>query len=196
MAVIHPYVTDKFTAYEGDFFITRLSLAVRLKDDYTEEKPAGHIKVVDMEENIKAIKNRSGYYIFTDLAAGNHKISIISGIYFSQELTVNTSLLNPKDPVIDIILKPVPCYPFPSNATLIRGVISNPDPNMISKLKIKAIEPKLETTTDENGEFVLYFKNIKNKKITVEIRKNNLSKSVNTNLEEGKTRSLGKIIFP
>lgn len=196
MTIIHPYITDKFTAYEGDFFITRLSLAVRLKDDYTEEKPAGHIKVADIEENIKAVKNRSGYYIFTDLAGGNHKISIISGIYFSQELTVNTSLLNPKDPVIDIILKPVPCYPFPSNATLIRGVISNPDPNMINKLKIKAIEPKLETTTDENGEFVLYFKNMKNKKITVEIRKNNLSKSVNTNLEEGKTRSLGNIIFP
>lgn len=196
MTIIHPYVTDKFTAYEGDFFITRLSLAVRLKDDYTEEKPAGHIKVADIEENIKAVKNRSGYYIFTDMAGGNHKISIISGIYFSQELTVNTSLLNPKDPVIDIILKPVPCYPFPSNATLIRGVISNPDPNMINKLKIKAIEPKLETTTDENGEFVLYFKNMKNKKITVEIMKNNLSKSVNTNLEEGKTRSLGNIIFP
>ncbi len=196
MSIIHPYVTDKFTAYEGDSFITRLSLAVRLKDDYTEEKPAGHIKVTDMEENIKAVKNRSGYYIFTDQAAGNHTIRIISGIYFSQELTLNTSLLDPKDPVIDIILKPVPSYPFPSNATLIRGVISNPDPNMIRNLKIKAIEPNLETTTDENGEFVLYFKNMKDKEITIEIRKNSLSKTVNTNLDEGKTRSLGKIIFP
>jgi hypothetical protein len=67
---------------------------------------------------------------------------------------------------------------------------------MISNLNIKAIEPELETKTDENGEFVLYFKNMKHKEITIEIRKNSLSKTVSTNLDEGKTRSLGKIIFP
>jgi hypothetical protein len=196
MALIHPYVTDKFTAYEGDSFITRLSFAVRLKDDFTEEKPASQIKVTELEENIIAAKNRSGYYFFTDLAGGNHTIRIFSGIYFSQELTKNTSLLDPKDPVIEVILKPAPSYPFPSNATLIRGVISNPDLNMIKNLKIKAIEPNLETTTDEKGEFVLYFRNMKNKDITIEISKNSLSKTVNTSLDEGKTRSLGKIIFP
>lgn len=196
MALIHPYVTDKFTAYEGDSFITRLSFAVRLKDDFTEEKPSSQIKVTELEENIIAVKNLSGYYFFTDQAAGNHTIRIISGIYFSQELTVNTSLLDPKDPVIEVILKPAPSYPFPSNATLIRGVISNSDPTMINNLKIKAIEPNLETTTDENGEFVLYFKNMKNKDITIEISKDILSKKVSTSLDEGKTRSIGKIMFP
>jgi viroplasmin and RNaseH domain-containing protein len=75
-------------------------------------------------------------------------------------------------------------------------VISNSDPTMINNLKIKAIEPNLETTTDENGEFVLYFKNMKNKDITIEISKDILSKKVSTSLDEGKTRSIGKIMFP
>ena len=57
MSIIHPYVTDKFTAYEGDSLIIRLSLAVLLKDDYTEEKPAHYIEVTDKKEKTKAIKN-------------------------------------------------------------------------------------------------------------------------------------------
>ena len=130
------------------------------------------------------------------MAAGNNTVSVRSEMYYSQELTVNPSLLDPKDPVLEILLKPLPSYPFPANATLARGLLSNPDMNMTVNVNIKAIEPEIETISDDKGEFVLYFKDVKNKKITIELKKNGNSKTVKTNLDEGKTVSLGKIAFP
>lgn len=196
MVIVHPYITDTFVSYKGDTIITRLSLAVRLKDDYTGEKPVGYVEVMYREGNQKAIKNLSGYYTFTDMAAGNNTVSVRSKIYYSLELSVNPSLLDPKDPVLEILLKPLPSYPFPANATLVRGLLSNPDMNLTGNVNIKAIEPGIETISDNMGEFVLYFRDVKNKKITIELKKNGASKTVETNLDEGKTISLGKIAFP
>lgn len=196
MLPVQPYITDTFVSYKGDIIITRLSLAIRLKDDYTGEEPIGYIEVMYGEENQKAIKNPGGYYIFTDMPAGNNTVSVKSKVYYSQELAVNPSLLDPKNPVLEILLKPLPSYPFPANATLARGLLSNPDMNLTANVNIKAVKPEIETISDANGEFVLYFKDVKNKKITIEFKKDGKSKTVKTNLDEGKTVSLGKIAFP
>ncbi|CAG0986311.1 MAG: hypothetical protein MPEBLZ_03317 [Candidatus Methanoperedens nitroreducens] len=196
MVIVHPYITDTFVSYKGDTIITRLSLAVLLEDDYTGEEPVGYVEVMYREGNQKAIKNLSGYYTFTDMAAGNNTVSVRSKMYYSLELSVNPFLLDPKDPVLEILLKPLPSYPFPANATLVRGLLSNPDMNLTGNVNIKAIEPGIETISDNMGEFVLYFRDVKNKKITIELKKNGASKTVETNLDEGKTISLGKIAFP
>ena len=71
MAIIFPYITGKFTAYEGDKLTTILSLAVRLIDDFTERETIGSIKVTIKEGDIKAFKNLSGYYLFSDMNTGN-----------------------------------------------------------------------------------------------------------------------------
>jgi hypothetical protein len=55
MAIIFPYVTGKFTAYEGDKITTTLSLAVSLTDDYMEKEPIGNIMVTIKEGDIKAL---------------------------------------------------------------------------------------------------------------------------------------------
>lgn len=195
MAFIRPYVTEKFTSYKGDVVTTRLSLAVWLKDDYTKKEPIGRIKVLTKKGDIEAVKNLSGYYIFTDLAAGQYPLSYESDLYFSKEVNVNTSLLNPKNPVLEIILKPRPSYPFPAHATLIRGLVLKPNKEPVAKADVKAVEAKIETESDDNGEFVLCFNDFKNKKTTVEIKKGGVTKAIKVNLEEGKTKSLGRIVF-
>ncbi len=259
MAIIFPYVTGKFTAYEGDKITTTLSLAVRLNDDYTKEQPFGNIKVKIKEGDIKAVRNLSGYYLFTDLAAGNYNVVIESDVYFPEERPVDTLEFDTTGPasgdtsaklkdvsklqkddvvefhnpagererksvtnidvgtktiswtgglehnfsvagstvrvlVVEIALKPKPSYRFPSSATLARGLVSNTGP--VVNADVTVVAKTIETLTDEKGEFVLYFKGIKQEVITVEIKKGGNTKSVNTTVEEGKTKSLGIISFP
>ena len=58
MAFIRPYVTEKFTSYKGDSVITRLSLALWLKDDYTKKESVGRIKVLVKEGEALLIRKR------------------------------------------------------------------------------------------------------------------------------------------
>jgi hypothetical protein len=194
MAIIFPYVTGKFTAYEGDKITTTLSLAVSLTDDYTEKEPIGNIMVTIKEGDIKAFKNLSGYYLFNDFAPGNYNLLIESEYYFLQETPVNIPQPDPKNPVVEISLKPIPAYPFPGYATLARGLISDGSP--VANAQVEVVGKPIKTLTDEKGEFVLYFRGIKQENITIEIKRGGSTKSVNTTIEEGKTVSLGIVSFP
>lgn len=189
-----PYVTNKFTAYPGDVKITNLSLAVWLVDDFTKDKPVDSVKVIIKEGEIKTIKNLSGYYLFNDLSPGNYTVRVESDFYFPVEESVNISHHTSKNPVIEITLKSKPCYLFPSNATLVRGKVSNSGP--IADAEVTVIGKTIKTITDERGEFVLYFKGIKTEGITIEIKKDGNTKSANTTIEEGRTISMGVIPFP
>ncbi|HLB71681.1 MAG: hypothetical protein OIN88_05640 [Candidatus Methanoperedens sp.] len=91
MAFKWPHITDKFTAYEGDKWITHLSVALWLVDDYTKKEPISLTKVKIKEGSKEAFRNLSGYHIFTDLASGNHELNIESGSYFSEKRQVDTS---------------------------------------------------------------------------------------------------------
>ncbi|MCE8425229.1 MAG: hypothetical protein J5U17_05570 [Candidatus Methanoperedens sp.] len=238
-----PYATDKFTAYEGDEHTTRLSLALWIVDDCTGKQPLSQIKVrikegdiSDEECDIKtnagffnAVKNPSGYYIFTDLLPRKYSCCIESDPYFPEKRTISginnlrllefaiggpakdmknielkdtsglekgdivefqnlrgnieqrkiTDIVNNKtiiwteglkydfsakgsslrvlNYILDEInLKPKPSYPFPDNATLVRGMVFGPDNLPAEKAGVKVKDLK-ETKTNENGEFVLYF---------------------------------------
>lgn len=194
MAFKVPYVTNKFTAYPGDAISTNLSLVIRLTDDYTEQEPIGYIKVILEEGGIKAVKNLSGYYLFNDLAAGNYTVSIESDVYSAEEKVVTIPLPDPRNPVVEIILKPVPAYHFSGNATLVRGLVSNTNPVMNADVRV--LGKTIESKTDERGEFVLYFKGIKTEVITIEIKKGVNTKTVSATIDEGKTVSMGIIHFP
>lgn len=194
MAFITPYVTDKFTAYLGDVISTNLSFAVRLTDEYTRREPVGDINVMIKQGDIQAIKNLSGYYLFTDMIVGNYDVVITSDFYFPEETTVDISSLDLKEAVVEIALKPTSAYPFPDSATLVRGLVKNTGP--LINAQVRVIDKPIETITDERGEFVLYFKGIKKEDITIEIKKHGNTKTVHTTIEEGKTTSMGIIIFP
>lgn len=194
MALTMPYVTDKFIAYLGDVITTNLSLAVWLTDENTGEKPMGRVKVTLEEGEIKAFKNLSGYHCFTDLSHKDYNLNIESDFYFPADKKIVIPLPDPKKPVDDTILKPNPVYPFPISATLVRGLVSNTGP--VVNALVSVVGKTIETITDERGEFVLYFKGIKKEDITIEIRKDGDTKAVNTTIEEGKTISLGIIVFP
>lgn len=190
-----PYVTDKFTAYQGDVITTNLSFAVWLIDEYTEKRSLGHMRVIIKGENIKGISNINGYYIFTNLDTGTYEIEIVSDFYFTGEETINMATLAPKNPVVEVTLRPRPAYPFPDNSTLVRGLVSNADP--IIGAEVGVTGKTIKTITDEKGEFVIYFKGIKTEDITIEIKKDTNTKNVPAvTIKEGETTNTGIISFP
>lgn len=194
MALESSFVTDKFTAYIADVMTSNLAFAILLIDEYTQEGPVGRVEVRLKDGGPKAIKNLSGYYLFTDLAPGVYTVSVESDHYSEAEKAVDTSILDLKNPVVQIVQKPNSHYPFPSGATLLRGVVTNGSP--VAGAEVSVTGKTITTNTDERGEFVLHFKGIKTEAITVVIQKGNDTISAGATIEEGKTVSAGLIHFP
>jgi hypothetical protein len=111
-------------------------------------------------------------------------------IHWNEELKSDfsekgSSVLGLKNLITEILLKPKPSYPFPGSATLVRGrVLKNSNP--VVDAEVRVVENDIVTKTDENGEFVLYFKGIKEKKIEIQIEKDGYPKMEAT-IQEGKT---------
>lgn len=194
MSITWPYLTDLFTAYQGDVTVTPLSLAVLPVDEYTQETPLGTVAVAIRERHEKPARNLSGYHLFNGLQNGTYTVSVKSDYYFDEELSVPVPRPDPKAPSITITLKPKPAYFFPSHATLVRGVVKNPLPVVGAEVSVVG-KPNL-SRTDEGGEFVLWFKGIKEENITIQIKKGGNTKTVNVTVKEGKTASVGLVPFP
>lgn len=185
-----------------------LSFAVWVVDDYTQKEPMGEVRVMLNGEKIttlKPLKNMSGYLIFSGLPEGTYTLSVDSEFYFSEEKIVdNSSFVNSKEPVVEIVLKPKPRYPFPDRATLIRGILVPlaPEPDLFADITVKAISKstgrEILGTPDEKGEFVLYFREIINKKaeIILEIKGEGIEKTLSVLIEEGQSMYTGVISIP
>jgi hypothetical protein len=140
--------------------VTRVSLAVILDDDFASDKqPIGKIEVSLKEHERQAIKNLSGYYIFTDVENGDYTVQVSSDYYFDEEREVTVSDSDTPD-LEKITLKPVPFYPFSPGATLIKGMVKKEEDeevNPVSGATVKVLEKDIQNQTTEKGEFVLYF---------------------------------------
>ncbi len=134
MTITKNILTDKSTSNVEDVITTNLSVAIWLVDDYTKREPIGNINVRIMEISRKAVKNPSGYYVFNDLETGKYTVVIESDFYFVQKNVVSIPHQDQKMPVVEITLIPKPSYPFPGNATVVRGVISS-TPHVVSPLE-------------------------------------------------------------
>lgn len=270
MVFTEPYIQNNYTVYPGDIRTINLSFAVWLIDDFTREQAMGNIRVVT-KTGIEAIKNLTGYYIFTDLEKGQYFVDIFSDLYYFREIPIDTTKIKTLDvplefdttgptqgatstklkdvsrlqkddtvefrnisgeveqeniiaiddntetiswidglehdfsaadstilafqnPVVTIRLKPLPSYPFPNNATLVRGLIKDSGGNPVTKANVEVNSQDIKTESDKNGEFVIYFSSIENNPIQIDIEKSGNTKTFTQPLEEGKTKYL-KIVF-
>lgn len=219
-----PLVTNKFTLYPGNTLQSTLSLALLIIDGYSGRVLRSGIKVLlKADPKIKPIINVSGYYCFSQLQ--DDIVSVIVepnignfGIYSKHEQTVDLTLLDEKDPVVKILLIPKSNYPFPKQATLIRGSIVSNNKGLEDAL-IEAIyineqnnndneSDKLAVSrTNQHGEFALALKQIKfqdNKKppildinITIKLATFEKTKLIaGSTINEGGTLNIGNIQFP
>lgn len=107
MALVHPSIADKFTYVKEDVFSTSVSIAVWLIDNDSKKEPLGCIKVRTKEGNKEAVKNFSGYYIFSNLTTGEYNIEVESDLYHPEKRNVDISKLDTKNSVVEFVLKPI-----------------------------------------------------------------------------------------
>lgn len=127
--------------------ITRLSLAVRIIDDFTEKEPLGSVSVTIKNQEVRAVKNLSGYYLFTNLSVGMYKVEVQSEFYLPEARIVNINDLDPLNPVITITLIPNSTYPFPAGVTLIRGIVHDLEGEAVPGVRILVDTVFPESTT-------------------------------------------------
>jgi len=182
--------------------ITSLSLAVMLIDDYTGTYPKGNVELFLEGVKTKPVLNKSGYWLFLESKQGSktdnkkRMLKIISNQYFDTQMKTEDI---DKDSALTVRLKPLPSYTFPSNATLIRGMITRPDGKPIEYVTINASEFKSSFRSNKKGEFVIYFENNISKDQENFINHNTVSitlrfshnvfkeKSISVKVKEGKT---------
>ncbi|HHN64071.1 MAG TPA: hypothetical protein ENK09_01755 [Nitrospirae bacterium] len=175
----------------------KLTFAIYMIDDYTASLPEGRIDLRISRGGERPVRNRDGYYCFLNLADGQYTVEISSAFYLREKTTVNTATLKEKKPVIVVRLKPAPSYPFPSYATLLRGMLKEgTEPAGDANVTVEATDGSgftLNTKTAGNGEFVIYIKPPKVKRVRVEFKRDGKTaiKEVNIEKKVGETVSLG-----
>ncbi|MCP4156517.1 MAG: hypothetical protein GY757_52875 [bacterium] len=171
-----------------------LSLAVELVDDYSGGPPVGKAAVIIEETQTGLARNRSGYYLYIDAPKGEYKLRVTAEYYFEATATVKLPRPDPKNPVVEITMKPLPSYPFPPGATLIRGQVENKEGKPVPGAKVNVIGKDLNNTTTVRGEYVLYFTGLTEENIHME--KNRRLVTVNgkktIRLEAAKEQETGK----
>lgn len=140
---------------------TKLSLAVFILDDYTGKNAIGRVNVSlkgQEEKPVKPVKNPSSYYLFLNLPNNTYTVHVHSDNYFDKNSDIiNLAELDPKNPVVNITVKPTPSYPFPHGTTLIRGMVCDLTGNAVPDARIDVREKGVWNRTNEKGEFALYF---------------------------------------
>jgi hypothetical protein len=168
--------------------IRNLTIAVLPKDDFIGQKPIGRLKVFvkELEDHIPII-NKSGYYVFLDInnkLEDDHSLVIESEekFYFRKSITIREikQLQDLKtNPAIEISLIPNASYPFSDGVSLGRGTVLTEQlggggreeensillrkPVLGAKVELK--DRDLTYTTEKNGDFLFYFKNLKEEDI-------------------------------
>lgn len=110
----------------------------------------------------KPLRNLSGYFVFQDLPTGKFTLTASADYFFPLQmpLTVADVVKLGKSPLLTVTLTPSPGYPFPSGATLLRGMARNKQGMAVQGAVITAAGTDAVTQTAANGEFVLFFRKL------------------------------------
>lgn len=140
----------------------KLSLVVYLVDEYSNKGITDDLEVSLKDQNMAPVRTIGGYYIFFDLPDSSYTVQARGGTHYFGEAMAEVQLadLDARNPVVSITLKPTPSYPFPPSSTLVRGSLWDSHGRGMPGAEIKVKEREIRTKTTENGEFVIYFRDL------------------------------------
>ena len=187
MIFTRPYVTRYFVDVEqGDSHQHDLSIAIRPVDQFTEERlvPSLRLKLKELP-TARPIRSISGLLCFEDISPRKYTLlvqndpEVVDSFFVKPPAGTWTDTLEIPIEVLpnavlsfDLQLAPRPSYPFPPNATLVRGIVTrnslgvadavvratysevNPADNTQNILKT------VESLTNREGEYVAFFKRL------------------------------------
>lgn len=149
---------DEYIVTLDRTLITQLSFVIALKDDYTNTQPLGNVNVMLKDQKSGPINNLDEYYCFLDIPESEVKIVVQSEYYFAAETEkIQIHHRSPQENPMEIRLQPGPSYPFPSGATLIRGLVHDSEGDAVSDAHVEVTGRTGGSKTTAKGEFVLYF---------------------------------------
>lgn len=142
-----------------------LAFALRLTDAFTGLEPRGRVDISLNGSRIDAPRNRSGYYLFLNLplnnpngSAANYRLEVRSDFYFpALQENIRPREMDRRNPVLSLILDPMPFYPFPAGSTLTRGTVQDLAGHPVAGAVVEIRNSTIQTATAASGEFVLYF---------------------------------------
>lgn len=138
---------------------TRLTLAVKLTDTFTQGRPTTDLRVSADGIDVTPVENPSRYHLFLDLPDDPITVAVDgSDRYLDVKETLDPTTLDP--PAVNLEVPPSPAYRFPPSATLLRGVVLDAADDPVEDATVSIRHTDRETTTNEDGEFVLFFTNI------------------------------------
>lgn len=117
------------TARKNHFIVeentTKLSIAISIKDDFTDVEPIGDVTVSIKGIKNECIRNLTGYYLFTNLPPKLDEVEIRVNSDFYLKVNEVWQITRGSDLLLveDIRLKPNCAYPFPVQSTLLRAVV-------------------------------------------------------------------------
>jgi len=136
----------------------RVSLAVRLQDDFSREAYlVDKTRVFIKEDGRTALQNPSRHHVFTGVPQTNVTIRTENRFYFPKETGVNIPGLDPRTPLVAVTMKPNYLYPFPSTSTLGRGIILDPGNVPVEKAQVSIAGSTVTNESEADGRFVLYW---------------------------------------
>lgn len=167
--------------------VTRLSLAVRLTDAFTGGRVRGSPRVAIRGREATPVRNLSGHHVFFDLPVeGVVTVDVAGGPrYEDAERTVfvpteaaptppgDEEVVDPTTAAVDVSLVPTPSYPFPTDATLLRGYVVDergdaPEPVVGASVAVEGLPPERSTATTDGGEFAVFFEGVPDVAVTLE----------------------------
>jgi hypothetical protein len=101
--------------------------------------------------------NPSGNFLFLNIPDGIYTLRVEAEHYLDQELVLSLPASPPEHPLVTIFLQPRPSYPFPTGATLIRGLVRDAVDNPVAEARVEIVGRNIVNHSLQNGEFVLYF---------------------------------------
>ena len=147
----------------------RLSVAVELKDGYTDGAPRRQPAVTLADRPEQFVHTPSGAFVLLDLPTSVEEVTVaVEGAGYLPAVTTIEDIEEPDTDyeATSITLTPAPSYRFPATATLVRGTVEADDrPLADATVRLAGpdadpedVHPRSRTTrTNETGEFVAFF---------------------------------------
>lgn len=155
---------DEYILYSERELIRETALVVILTDRFSGGPPTPEAAVYIRDSRYQAIRNLTGYYVFTRIPRyETFNIYVTCPGFFPQKRTLtagDVALLDPKSPVVKLTLEPMPSYPFPGGATLIRGMVRDGDGRPVPGARVETEGGTTGALTTHKGEFALFFTGI------------------------------------
>lgn len=167
-----------------------LAFALSLVDHFSGQPGlVGETTATAREAPKAALCNPSGYYLFLGLTGTHFTVEIRNPLYLDKDVLVDIGALNPRSPLVTVVLFPRYLYPFPAGSTLIVGRVTDGGLQPLSGAAVTVVGSTVINQSDRDGRFVLYFTSLTDDDVQIQDGRRCIAVSGSTTLRLQATKA-------